>query len=101
MHTRPLKYVVFEKVYWIISAEFTLQYTSYVLPPFVNKAKYIALKYGNFASDQDESDVEELPEVDISVLSVQPYMFEPTKSSENGTVESESESEDESSNRFY
>ena len=46
MHTRPLKYVVFEKVYWIISPEFTLQYTSYVLPPFVSKAKYIALKYG-------------------------------------------------------
>ena len=31
----------------------------------------------NIASDHDESDVEELPEVDISVLSVQPYMFEP------------------------
>ena len=30
----------------------------------------------NIASDHDESDVEELPEVDISVLSVQPYMFE-------------------------
>ena len=52
----------------------------------------------NIASDHDESDVEELPEVDISVLSFQPYMFEPTKSSENGTVESESESEDEGSN---
>ena len=52
----------------------------------------------NIASDRDESDVEELPEVDISVLFVQPYMFEPTKSSENGTVESESESEDEGSN---
>ena len=55
----------------------------------------------DIASDHDESNVEELPEVDISVLSVQPYMFEQTKSSENGTVESESESEDENSNRFY
>ena len=47
----------------------------------------------------DESDYEELPDINISSMAIQPYMFEPTisKEGEKEISETESEHEDESS----
>jgi hypothetical protein len=47
----------------------------------------------------DASDYEELPDINMSSMAIQPYMFEPTisKEGEKETSETESEHEDESS----